>query len=405
MKKRRTRVRRALSAAILTMIFLLPKEDIRSIEKPSETQGSTVEVSLGPVIKVMEGGIFPYMFHSANGTLVVQGTFERSPSSEKPEPSEFGGIPHTVRSMDRGQTWQVWSPQPGQGEGPTINNSPVQFKDGSLLIFHWIAEFKRDGLAIGKRWKSTDDWRTVTGPEDTRVEVPDGVGGGIGDNGLPYSTMWFHRSILELSNGDLIAGCYGWFKEDKTPSEYEPRMNRFRCFLVRSKDRGLNWKYVSTIAVDPMVGQEGFNESALMRLSQGKHKGRLICIMRVGRKNPLHQAHSDDDGNSWSAPRTLNLVGVDPDLIEMKNGVLVSSFGHKPDCNNDGNFLAFSLDQGDNWSQIVRLSSESEITGAYTTVREISPGTLFVVYEVRDGTYDSPSRRILGRKVWVTLRK
>jgi hypothetical protein len=52
----------------------------------------------------------------------------------------------------------------------------------------------------------------VTGPEETRVEVPDGVGSGFGDNGLPYSALWFHRSILELPGGELVAGCYGWFK-------------------------------------------------------------------------------------------------------------------------------------------------------------------------------------------------
>ena len=127
--------------------------------------------------------------------------------------------------------------------------------------------------------------------------------------------------------------------------------------------------------------------------------------MRVGRKNPLYQAYSDNDGNSWSKAKALNLVGVDPDLIEMSSGVLVSSFGHKPDCDNHGNFLAFSFDQGGDWSQIVRLSSESELTGAYTTVREVSPGKLFVVYEVRDGTYRSSSRRILGRTVQVTFPK
>jgi hypothetical protein len=345
------------------------------------------------------------MFHSNKGTLVVQGTFLRPPDSVQPEPSDFGGIPHTVRSTDGGKTWQSWSPQPDQGEGPTINNAPVELKDGTILIFHWIAEFHRDGLAIGRRWESKNDWQTVTGPEETRVEVPEGVGSGYGDNGKPYSTMWFHRSILELPNGDLIAGCYGWFKQDTTPSEYQKRMNRFRCILVRSKDRGLNWKYVTTIAVDPTVGQEGFNESVLVRLTQGEHKGRLICIMRVGRKNPLYQAYSDNDGNSWSKAKALNLVGVDPDLIEMSNGALVSSFGHKPDCDNHGNFLAFSFDQGGDWSQIVRLSSESELTGAYTTVREVSPGKLFVVYEVRDGTYRSSSRRILGRTVQVTFPK
>src|SRR5262245_3405659 len=166
-----------------------------------------LQVSLGPTVTVLESGIFPYMFLSRERTLVVQGTVPRPPGTPLPERSDFGGIPRTVRSTDGGKTWQAWLPRPDQGEGPTINNTPVQLKDGSILIFHWIAEYHRGGLAIGKRWKSTDDWRTVTGPEETRFHVPDGVGAGYGDNGLPYSTLWFDRSVLELPNGDLIAGC------------------------------------------------------------------------------------------------------------------------------------------------------------------------------------------------------
>jgi hypothetical protein len=58
----------------------------------------------------------------------------------RPEASDFDGIPHTVRSTDGGKTWQTWTPGPGQGEGPTLNNGPVQLRDGTLAVFHWIAE-------------------------------------------------------------------------------------------------------------------------------------------------------------------------------------------------------------------------------------------------------------------------
>jgi hypothetical protein len=92
-------------------------------------------------------------------------------------------------------------------------------------------------------------------------------------------------------------------------------------------------------------------------------------------------------------------VGVDPDLIEMHDGTLVASFGHKPDFKDDGIFVAFSVDQGHSWTQVTRLAMD--ITGAYTTVREISPGKLFVVYDKRDDYYTSPSRRIYGRIIEV----
>jgi hypothetical protein len=94
-------------------------------------------------------------------------------------------------------------------------------------------------------------------------------------------------------------------------------------------------------------------------------------------------------------------VGTDPDVIEMHDGTLVMSFGHKPDYREDGNFLAFSLDQGQSWTQVTRLSSAA--TAAYTGVREVAPGELFVVYSAKaqdEGgadTYDTLGRSILVR--------
>jgi hypothetical protein len=71
-------------------------------------------------------------------------------------------------------------------------------------------------------------------------------------------------------------------------------------------------------------------------------------------------------------------VGVDPDLIEMSDGTLVVGYGHKPDFMDDGNFLAFSTDQGTTWGCETRLNTT--MTRAYVGVREVGPGTLYVVY-------------------------
>ena len=81
-------------------------------------------------------------------------------------------------------------------------------------------------------------------------------------------------------------------------------MKQFRALLLRSKDVGKNWSYVSTIAAGPM-GQEGFNEPVIVRLSQGRHEERLVCLMRTGRENPIYQAHSDDEGTTWSQAQPL----------------------------------------------------------------------------------------------------
>ena len=99
----------------------------------------------------------------------------------------------------------------------------------------------------------------------------------------------------------------------------------------------------------------------LVRLTRGSHKGRLICLFRTGRENPIYQCDSDDEGRTWTRAyplswqysrygRRRDIVGTDPDVIEMQDGTLVMSFGHKPDFRDDGNFLAFSTDQGQSWT-------------------------------------------------------
>ena len=81
------------------------------------------------------------------------------------------------------------------------------------------------------------------------------------------------------------------------------------------------------------------------------------------------------------------------------------SYGHKPDYQDHGNFLAFSLDQGQTWIGETRLNSS--ITMAYTGVCEVSPGVLFVVYtnsnatqtsRYREATFDTVGRTMVVKK-------
>lgn len=409
-------------------------------EEPLLAQGVRLEVALGAESTVVPGGNFPFMFRSGRGTLVVNGYVCRFPTGARIRPAwnrpvAGPGVPFTVRSTDHGETWQIWAPEKGiritpastprlseicdhlycSGcVGPASQGSMIQLRDGTILIYdkepeplftegnYGIEGKPKGGRFVGRMWRSQDDWRTVTGPLETYLHVPGAKPTQIGDHNSVIVGVVFFRSVIELPNGALLATMYGAFEGDKYGAEFPSGrardMKKFRSFLVRSEDQGRNWNYLSTIAAGD-VGMEGFPEPCMIRLSQGRNKGRLICMMRTGTNNPLYQAISDDDGQTWSEARKLNLIGVAPSLIEMSNGVLAVSFGHKPAAKDDGNFLAFSVDQGETWGQITRLSSG--VTGAYTTVREIRPGELFVVYDEREEYYGSPCKRILGRKARV----
>ena len=390
-----------------------------------------LELTIGPEQMMLPGGLQPFMFQSGKGTLIVQAQMPFPAGYVQPAKNAYPGYPGSIRSTDLGKSWKAWKPTSEQGAGPIFEGNVTQLQDGTILIVEWIAEGpESDGYFIGKLWESRDDWETLTGPFQSKVFLPQAKSG-FDDGGRPYGGVNFHRTLIEMPNGDLLTTAYGWFKEDVTPSSYMKTMMKFRSILLRSKDRGRNWALVNTIAVDPTVGEEGFCEPVLVRLSKGKHKGRLIVQMRIGTNkaltdpkfNLIHQTESDNEGKTWTKPHPLNFQGEDPDLIEMQNGVLVAGFGwrtpesvqksndprspdgevHRPGRKigpQHGNYVAFSLDQGITWSQITQVTHE--LTTSYVTVREIQPNRLLLVYD--KNWWDHKDRAVAGRFIDVRRR-
>lgn len=368
-----------------------------------------LQITLGSEQTIARGVPWPYLVQLRDGTTIVLAHVSWPKGGKYP-------IHYTAVSRDGRKTWQEWKPTAGQGAGPITEGTSVELRDGTLLVFNVHAEHKGGKLFETNFWSSRDSYRSLQGPQQFRFTVREAETQGKDDRGEPISRLYFRRSAIELPGGDLLACAYGRFETDKAPVEYLGVMTKMRSFLLRSNDRGVTWKYISTIAADP-VEQEGPAEPALVQLTQGALKGRLICVVRTGRENPIYQCESDDEGRTWTRAYPLSwqysrygrrreIVGADPDLIEMSDGTLVMSYGHKPDYEDHGNFLAFSVDQGRSWTQETRLSST--VTMAYTGVREVAPGELYVVYTVSD-LHDSSGYRdatftTVGRSVKVKAR-
>lgn len=397
---------RALAALLLFFSLAAPAAVSAA---PTEYPEPPVRVELGPEQLVAPGAGWPYLFQARNGTTVVLGHHHWVPKQAEP-------IVFTTRSEDGRKTWQPWNPAPGQEPGPVTEGVAIELPDGRILVFDVYAYHRGNKVFVGKRWVSTDGWRTVSAPEAIRVTVPQAKADGmVDDRGEPISRLYIRRSVVRLPDGTLLATAYGRFEDDNAPVEYLPDMKQTRSYLIRSRDDGLTWEYLSTIATPPM-GQEGFGEPVLLRLTQGPRAGRLICQMRTGRENAIYQTESDDDGKTWSAPhalhwtysrfgRTREMIGVDPDLTEMSDGTLVMGYGRKPDYREDGNFVAFSVDQGATWVEETRISTH--LTRAYVGVRETSPGRLYVVYTKSDetdwtkgktATFDTYGRELIVRR-------
>lgn len=419
-------------------------EPKQNIPEMVEADGK-LRLSFGPERMVLPRGLQPSMLSTKSGTLVVQAQVP-----EKPFPTTrmvyFSAI-QTVVSRDGGESWTTIPLKPGEN-GLNMEGGAIQLRDGTILALDtYIMPGPREGEGVGQLYTSTDDWRTLQGPYDVPFELPGAdFYASTDDGGRPHNAQRLHRRILELPNGDLLATLYGWMKGDRTPSTYAPKMMKTRMMLVRSSDRGQRWKLVSHVAVAPDVGTEGLGEPVICRVSKGEHAGRLICLMRTGRE--LYETTSDDEGVTWSPPRPRVFAGldiyrtelwadmlrnhkdfqgklldennpdelrgavVDPDLIELRSGLLVAAFGVRvpqklcwrhPEHPWNGNYLAVSQDQGKTWPNVVRITS-GVLTTHYMAIEETpTDNKLFVVYDL--GGWSKGMRRdVVGRTLEVSMQ-
>ena len=252
-----------------------------------------------------------------------------------------------------------------------------------------------EGRCYGRVWRSKDGLKTIQQGETVLV-IPE-----AGKVERPAPGVWvgifFHRQILELPNGSLLAAMYGNFEEDKirptNPRSIGETKYKARTFTARSTDEGRTWRYVSSVAIpspDVVDDTEGFNEWTIAQLDDG----RLLGIMRTGHYTPLVASWSSDNGKSWTepvVPEGLDPGGCDPYLLKLTDGRLALAYGqivppkgsrqeywdnyetaadHRRRCrlaiNDDGT--------GESWSVIT--VADHAPRSAYPSIFEVGPNTL-----------------------------
>jgi len=311
---------------------------------------------------------FPALFQLDENTLVVAVQTHADEVLVNMEP------PFMTISRDAGRTWsraERWK---------TGDNgiSWLRRKDGTYLWLAFRAMYQSDTVAVCNTGRSSDGLRY----EWTEGTI-DLSNGPVRFETAAHGTasLVFHRSIIELPDGSLLASMYGRCENDAEELD--------RCIMVVSTDGGYNWKYLSTMGWEPSVGDEGLNEPVVVTLANGD----LFCLMRNGWGVPMYATRSSDGGKTWTSPRRLPeetaALSVDPDLLLLSNGILMCTAGRQKETND--NLVMFSLDgKGETWTAPTTIFTGRST--CYATIRQTGENEVFMLYDYLPVNWEEPKR-------------
>ncbi len=253
-----------------------------------------------------------------------------------------------LRSTDGGKTWggrQVIAGIPNVDEREGCG---LQLKDGTIMVgIFYNGLYRSDGSyrphgEIEKQLDephkrhlgayiitSKDDGKTWSEPKyvDTK-EMPFGSLEGPTD------------AMIEMPDGSILMAIIGY-------SPGGDKGNR-AAVMLRSTDQGQSWKMLSTIANDEGAKLGGFMEPGIVRTKTG----RIVAGLRNhGTDQALHVTWSDDDGKTWAPVKKTAMIGHPADLIELKDGRLMATYGIRPGVHAapGGIRACFSSDNGETW--------------------------------------------------------
>jgi len=303
------------------------------------------------------------------------------------------------RSTDNGATWEpcthlleAATPEAAEPADPATWSRQ---QDPATLVLDRSCSRVSEGVYQGRLCRSLDGWATRE-VVDVIIHLEDGADlvdeadSEIGPGAI------LGNNIVSLPDGTLLVPMYAGLKQDvvwfdlrmfggylKYPQQW-PRQYKYRSWLLRSEDGGLNWHYHSTIAALPELGDEGFCEPTITLLSDDS----LMALLRNGGGDdaPLWMCRSRDGGRTWSHPlRTNTPTGNYPKILQMPNGVLACCYGRP------GNRVSFDLTgSGLAWSHTVVAANcygNSHIEMVCT-----GPDTLFCAYA--DDEFDAQGNRM-----------
>ncbi len=318
--------------------------------------GEPVIVSQGPADLDRGGGSwgkwqFPMMRRLADSRLVVW--FSVGADSVE---SYGKGVAWAI-SSDEGKTWQMQPSKPASeiDAGVFLPNGErlravqqVSQSVGKLTLPKPICEFV---CSFGSSWRlyppesfppKMTQWvfeRSVDGKswkrETPTVTIPDWVRSVVTERSDTPGLTGQREGlvILPILQGKMRIAP----DQSLWAVTYEWRMQgdraRYVPVFLRSTDGGHAWRmqgeirYQPDIQADPPAEKrDGFTEPDYEFMPDGS----LICLMRTSDGcglGPLYLTRSTDNAKTWSKPVVFDSFGKIPQLLTLKNGVTLASYG------------------------------------------------------------------------------
>ncbi len=280
----------------------------------------------------------------------------------------------TVRSIDRGRTWNGDNPEinvqtaGGDSATPFAAMAPINYLDKDVLVWSFSPGF---GTPAGRApiRVSKDAGRTWSGAG----EIPlDGL-----------TSLTALNSYLVRPDGRCLLFMF----------EVAPDGNR-RPLVYGSLDGGTEFHFMSYITPqhDPLAAADSNREASSLAFSGHRWfypratllpNGRILCTLRCQR-DPTGDMwtevyKSDDGGRTWGFLSRVNDFGAPGSLVRMSDGRLVMVYGYR--LANYGIRATVSEDEGLTWGGelIVRDDGGSWDLG-YPNAWEVAPGQVGCIY-------------------------
>jgi sialidase-1 len=170
-----------------------------------------------------------------------------------------------------------------------------------------------------------------------------------------------------------MAGCF-------TSETVAPTPGLSALQIEQSSDDGRSWSVVATVP-KPEGHVAGLGEPHVVELASRK----LIAMVRNEPKDRtqcfLMQSESVDGGKTWSTLHSSGIWGYPPQLIQLKNGWVVVSYGYRREPY--GERACISRDEGKTWdvqNEIVLNDTGISADLGYPSSTQLADGSILTVY-------------------------